>query len=90
MCCAAQADGNGTLERAELVTMLQRINPSYSQAFCDRVFDLAARPRDSKQRSSANPKVGCVIAQAFFSRGASEISLNSRVFQRNLMSFCVI
>ena len=31
--------------------------------------------------------VGCVIAQAFFSRGASQISLKSRVFQWNLAEF---
>ena len=34
--------------------------------------------------------VGCVIAQAFFSRGASAISLKSRVSQRNLAEFNVI
>ena len=34
--------------------------------------------------------VGCVIAQAFFSRGASEISLKSRVLQRNLAELNII
>jgi len=36
-------DGNGTLDRQELITMLQRINPDHTQAFCERIFNLAAR-----------------------------------------------
>ena len=39
---------------------------------------------------SVTLKLGCVKAQAFFSRGAPEISLKSRVSQRNLAELNVI
>ena len=48
-----------------------------------KLFEAAEDTREFRKRATKNT-LGCVVAQAFFSRGVSAISLKARVFSAGL------